>query len=186
MREPQARPIVQRTDLALLATGAILPGMTEPDVVTLREAARVVVLSHDDHILLFHGNTDRGPAWSTPGGMLEPGETYEVAARRELWEETGRDDIELGPCVWYRQRLRERANGGRIDSRSKFFLARVTRFEIDLGSVPAEENIESYRWWSLDEVEAEDPARFIPRRLSELLVPLLAGDIPDEPICADD
>ena len=152
----------------------------------LREAARVVLVSGDDRVLLFHGNTDRGPAWTTPGGMVEPGETYEAAALRELWEETGRDDIHLGPWIWHRRRVRRLADGTVLDSRSRFFVARTSAFEIDLDSVPAEEDIQAYRWWSLPEIAGEDPVRFIPQRLAELLVPIFAGDIPTEPVSADD
>jgi 8-oxo-dGTP diphosphatase len=55
-----------------------------------RPAARIVLLDQRGRILLFRFDPeDRPPFWCTPGGAVDPGETYEAAARRELLEETG-------------------------------------------------------------------------------------------------
>jgi 8-oxo-dGTP pyrophosphatase MutT (NUDIX family) len=35
------------------------------------------------------GHATRSPRWDIPKGMVEPGESHEAAARRELLEETG-------------------------------------------------------------------------------------------------
>ena len=164
-----------------------MSGPASADDLRVRRAGRVVLLTDDGRILLFLGNSDRGEVWTTPGGMVEDGETDAEAAARELWEETGRADSSLGPCVWHRRRIRP-AGPYRpaIDSRSSFFLARTPHFELDLASVPAEEDIRAYRWWSLDEIREEPPVRFIPQRLAELLAPLLRGELPAEPVDACD
>ncbi|WP_341925446.1 NUDIX domain-containing protein [Nocardioides psychrotolerans] len=46
-----------------------------------------VLVRRDDLLLLQRRGDDR--TWGVPGGALEPGETLEQTARRELLEETG-------------------------------------------------------------------------------------------------
>jgi 8-oxo-dGTP pyrophosphatase MutT (NUDIX family) len=57
-----------------------------------RATSRVLLIDPQDRVLMFlqHGK-DRGvaPRWITPGGGVDPGESHDQAAIREVLEETG-------------------------------------------------------------------------------------------------
>lgn len=60
----------------------------------------VVVLSRYQGKLLLSRHKERA-TWETQGGHIEPGESPEDAARRELWEESGAKDFTLEPVCMY-------------------------------------------------------------------------------------
>lgn len=60
----------------------------------------VVIFSRKDGRWLFSRHKGRD-TWETQGGHIEPGETPEQAARRELWEESGAKQFTLIPVCDY-------------------------------------------------------------------------------------
>jgi 8-oxo-dGTP pyrophosphatase MutT (NUDIX family) len=149
----------------------------------VRRAARVLLIDSDERILLFHAiGADVPWLWTTPGGGLEPGESYARAARRELWEETGLH-AEVGRAVWTR-RHRYSWDGVLREARQRFFVVRCSPFEPDCSRWTAEESAEmdEHRWWTLGEIGAATDELFVPRRLAALLPPILRGEEPPTPI----
>ena len=143
-----------------------------------------MLLDRDDRVLLVRlVDHVRGATWwCTPGGGVDPGETHEEAACREIAEETGLENLELGPCVW------TRAHSGEFMGRpfrlaERLFVARVDAFEPDASRYSELEKLvqTESRWWRLDELEASDDA-FAPARLPALLRALLTEGPPPEPI----
>jgi ADP-ribose pyrophosphatase YjhB (NUDIX family) len=124
----------------------------------LRRAGRVIVLDPDDRVLLLRYDEARpaGRHWSTPGGGLDPGESYAAAASRELAEETGWDDIALLGEV--HRHMRIVVHEGRVlRQQERLFLARTDQVRRQLGDVAAmhaSDGIAAWRWWSLAELDA--------------------------------
>jgi ADP-ribose pyrophosphatase YjhB (NUDIX family) len=64
----------------------------------MRVAAYCVIVDDEDRLLLTRWIEGRVPAWSLPGGGLEPGEDPADAARREVREESGYE-VRLGELL---------------------------------------------------------------------------------------
>lgn len=147
-----------------------------------RPTSRVLAIDPNQRILLMEGKTPwAAGVWFTPGGGVEPGESHEDAARRELWEETGLRVAAVGAAVWVREHVWKGDRWWR--SCERFFWVRVPEFTPRFHRVSAQEraSVGAMRWWTLDDLRAGRET-FAPRRLAVLLPPLLRGEFPPSPL----
>ena len=127
-----------------------------------RPAARILLTDDADRILLFRFDpADRPPFWVTPGGALDAGESYEVAARRELREETGLD-LDCGPQVAQRRVEFTTVEGVPVSADERYFRVRTPSAAVDpAGHTPLERLVmTSWRWFTRAEVAAHDEPIF--------------------------
>ena len=109
--------------------------------------------------------------WSIPKGHIEPGESSEIAAAREVREETGLDaEIEqkLGDVTYWYARRDDDGRPVRVFKRVRFFLMRKRggRFE------DRDAEMDAVRWFPLETAEqaaAFPTERELVRKARELL-----------------
>ena len=152
-----------------------------------RRAARVVLLDRDRHVLLLSARdpVDRAKPswWEIPGGGIDGRESSHDAARRELYEETGITEVEIGPCVWTQHSVFDFA-GLHFDQHERVHVAwceqahEVRPAALELLEAAA---FGGHRWWTLDDLlDSDEPV--LPHRLREFLPDLVEGRLPSEPL----
>jgi len=118
-----------------------------------RESVRVAVLDNQGRVLLLRAVLPTEEWWELPGGGIEPNETREQAAIRELSEETSIAIDELRAHLGTVD-TNFTFNGRRYLQREAVFLASADAVAVKLPPPdpdPAARHTE-YRWWRADEL----------------------------------
>jgi len=142
-----------------------------------RVAGRVILLDPEGRVLLFHGidpQHPEAPWWYTPGGGVEPGETPQQAAARELSEETGLtvEPAALGEPVFHNF-VEFPFDGVLLRQHNYLFLRRVASPEISVDGLDEVEQRTylGHRWWTAEDLRRSGETYF-PQELAEIVVRL--------------
>ncbi len=149
----------------------------------VRQGARVILLDDAQRLLLFkfQDATMVVPSrplpsdtfWVTVGGGLEAGETFEDAARREVWEETGIREFDLGEWVWVGD-AEVNWKGEVFRAYTRYYLGRTSGTGVTLAHLAEQERRvhRAHKWWSLDELRVTSET-LLPLGLPDLLADIL-------------
>ncbi|BAM89011.1 conserved hypothetical protein [Bradyrhizobium oligotrophicum S58] len=126
-----------------------------------RPSSRLLVIDPDGRLLLFKfvhlaGALTGQQFWATPGGGLDPGESYGAAACREMFEETGIRIDDAGPQIARRSVTFTLVDGEQVSSDERYFLIKVGSADISSTHWTELERaaIAAQRWWHQAELSA--------------------------------
>ncbi|MCC6238353.1 MAG: NUDIX domain-containing protein [Dehalococcoidia bacterium] len=148
---------------------------------TDRLVSRVLLVDPLERVLLLRFRIWDGPTvWIPPGGGVAADETGDAAARREVREETGIVVEVPLRLVW-----RRRTHYFQRDVLESYYLARLDETPaVVLEPKPGgPADLIEHGWWTAEAIAAAAAdLEFTPPDLATRLAPLIAGDVPVEPV----
>jgi 8-oxo-dGTP pyrophosphatase MutT (NUDIX family) len=149
-------------------------------LIHFRNAVRTILLTPDNKVLLMKINSPDSSLtfWITPGGGMENDENLEEAVKRELNEELGLTDFNLGPLVWLRQHT---FNWGkkRICQDEQYYIVHIKQFDPVISDKTEAEFLHEFRWWCLSDMEKSEEI-FTPGSIVNIINSYLESGPPRE------
>ena len=138
-----------------------------------------MIVNELDELLLFQYKDEHkpNPFWATVGGELVGNETYEQAAARELYEETGLR-AQVGDILLEREEVFAVARSVPALWKEKYFLVKCSSDSNIYAAQWTDEEkstIQKWNWWSLDSMKKEPEGAFLPLCLPDLLAKVLVN-----------
>lgn len=141
-----------------------------------RPSSRILVLDRDQRVLLFRFEHQKGPLtgqvfWATPGGGVAEGESYEDAARRELFEEVGLTIEHAGQQIAKRTATFAMPSGEMVEADERYFLILVDHHVVSRQNWTdlEREVIAAHQWWSQSDL-LDTSEQVWPEDLGDMLI----------------
>ncbi|NGX54553.1 MAG: RNA pyrophosphohydrolase [Chlamydiae bacterium] len=164
-----------------------LPVRNSINLLLLNEKKQLLLMCADDPTTTTVDGKYHGRFWFPIGGKIEPGESLEEAALRELFEETGLapEEVELGPIVWFGE-FDLVLSGTPTRLKQRFIVAKTRQNSVSLSNLTQEEQavIQKTAWFSLEEIK-NCPDVIYPVLLPQYLPDILSGNYPAQPLEID-
>lgn len=163
------------------------PVRTSVKILLLNDKNELLLMCADDPKTTSADKTYHGRFWFCPGGQMNPGESLEQAAIRELYEETGipKDSLELGPVVWFGE-FDLVLNGTMTHLKQTFIVVKTKQTQAFLNAPDQWEKsfVKNLAWFSLEKIKTSEEVIF-PVLMPLYLPDIISGNYPKEPIEID-